>query len=294
MINSDKLLKSSGQLRADKQFAYGGENCKGMFGINTKRISGVGLNDHQTALVYALGLVLQIDETATLCASAPQRSIELYTKTINGWIQSKEYWSLYITYTNQSIPTALTNFHRHMKILWSLNPQQFEEQLLPKVYEMLSQLESFINSEQNTNPNTTSITPAIAISLKEKLFMPILTFKETLQVYTEEDKRIITEFYPVIFGTGQLKLAEKPVESSKEKIALRVPDSNTNEYAYEGSLKLGDELPFMFVPQSTVLLTKERLIKANIHNVHVTNIEALRIAPQFEQFKKHKARSKVW
>lgn len=294
VLKSDKLLKPSGQLRKDKNLAFCGENNKGCFTVNQQNISGVSLDSYQSALDYAEGGIGANDEVAMICTIKPKETIEqYYSQVFQKWIEDFDknptdwLWSMHNRYTEQgSSPVELYNIQRHIKILWSLEPQVFEEKLLPLIQDISDKLEQFLSTHPSKDYEK------CAKALLKKAFRPFIALKETLPSYTTEDTEIIKKFAPVVFGSTELQLVKKVAADQIGKVAVYRPYMMVEEYTYQGTLELGSELPFVFVPQNEVVKMRRYLVSNNVTNAKVCNLASLHLAPKFLEFKRKKMERK--
>lgn len=286
VIKSGNLLKPSGELRKNNELAFCGENGQGCFGLNDAHISGVPLEFNFEALAYAHGGVGKSDKIGQICSAKPRKSIKkIYSEIFKNWktklLSSSESVDtineINIDYIQNK--TNLYNFIRHMKILMTLEPDLFEELITPEIIGLMDAIDTLL---EQTNFEKS------LLQMKE-MFSSILNFKKNLPHYTEEDRQIISASYPMVFGSNVITLANKRTHE-KGKFARKVPDSLLHEYAYKGNLALGDDLPFLFVPYDRVKMTRDYLSQKGIDHVNVHTISALRLATDYETFKKIKAR----
>lgn len=281
MAMTDRLLKSPSQMLKDKQLAPCGEQNRGYFHINDIKIYGVSLEKCNMAINYSRGGLGYCDEIAPFCITKPEQVInEIYHPTFEEYLQKlTDEGKSYLSFLNESYPPKqIGNLHRHFKILWSLEPKLFEEKMLPSVIQLIAKLKEF------EGPGYDQQTQRAAQSLLEEMLEPILNFKTTLPSHPETDRKIFQSCYPVVFGATGIKLVDEVHADKTQKVAYHQGDM-CNEYIYEGSpLKLGSDLPFIFVPQSRVNMTRAYLKGRNIHDVKVYNMESLQLASTFSKY----------
>jgi hypothetical protein len=284
LSSTDLQLKSSGTLRKEKKLAFCGENSMGARGVNELGISGASLQFYQTAIHYATGGIGHHEVIDEACKKMPEKVIEgAYCNIFEEYIQKypKNLNELYDAYEidflleENFVKTKLDNFHRQIKMIWTLEGALFEKKLLPKIEAFCKLLEK--DESQRTK------------TLLQKVFEPILSFKKDLPVYSEEEKKLISQDYPLIYGAHQIQLLKQNEHGMEGKYA-RPPlfGSSMGEYVYQGSLTLGVDLSFMFVPQEKVLGTRQFLANKKIQNVKVCNISSLILAPLYTDFRKGK------
>lgn len=150
---------------------------------------------------------------------------------------------------------------------------------MPLVKQLILKLEAYPESKQ-------------AKAAIEKIFTPIFDFKSHLSDYTSEDKEIIKQFYPIIFGAVNIELFEtKSMEHVGGKVAVKVLNQ-LNEYSYEGTLKLETDLPCLFVPQQAIQQTRNYLAHYQVKEARVYTIAALCLASKYHEFKQNKISQK--
>lgn len=290
MVNSDQMLKPSGVLRSEGRFAFCGENGKHIFGVNATMISGVALRYADGAIDYAAyGGAGYSDYTAGNCFKNPEKMIRAMANQIEEWkpvpdkypdtdrAQNYAYLdcgSLSNTYASEcAAPHLLYNFHRHMRILNLLEPEQFKEIIIPKVKEMLGVLQEIFEHPPpddikicyKEGPAKYTQIQGLAKDLIDKMFTPVLSLPDEKCPYDERDKRIMRLCIPIVFGAAiQQPQNIEPIDSSID-----------GELGYAGSLKLGKEIPIVFVPLQHQAAVKEYLREKKVENVTVSTFDVL-------------------
>jgi hypothetical protein len=294
VMQSDQSLKPAGTLRSEGKLAFNGEAGRGSFGVNEGALSGT-----QTgcgAITYAYGGIGFHSEVSEACVHSPAEAAKAYGEQFDEWLnttfnpQSPDTVGHYI-YSMDSqethktaAPQYLCNFHREMKILWTLAPEEFETHVLPKVQKLNRHLES-IRPRLATNPEYS----AALERLITKKFAPILTFKGQCPKFSAKEKALIAANFPLVFGASNITYRD---EKQVTDIAYQVHERG--EYAYRGNLKLGQEITHLFVPQENIQQTKDYLTAKNITNVTVTNIPTLEMVQTLPQLKSKKAQARTY
>jgi hypothetical protein len=273
VATTDGQVKPSGQLR--ENVVFNGENNQGCYGVNESGISGCTLDNFELVLNYAKGLGIgkHKSEEVILAKNYPLAVIKMYTEVLpKVEAEVEEYYNCYI---NTDDLSNLYNFHRTFRVLQSVAPTEFKETLIPIILKLNEKL-----TQQGDQMST---------SLRTKMFEPILNFT-TPTSYDEADRELIQRNFPIIFAATEIKTSQDEENKDAQKVAHYM-GGVTREYLYKGSLKVGSDLPLLFVPQEEVERTRRYLQSKKIENVRVHNLETLTIAKKFKEFTARKRRS---
>lgn len=285
----DGFLKPAGHVRRDHGVVFCGENGKGTFGINSESVSGVSLDHGDEAITYAFGGIGFHEEGGLCCVVKPRETIEIYVQQMNEWLCKEEDLGrkMYIDYASNK--SNLFNFHRHMKILMTLEPDLFEKEVIPILNQLIQKLEKAQSSgEDGTCVRRGEKVILITELSRTEVLEPVLLLFREKPLYTEEDREIIRRNCPIVFGATDIRPVERAGGNESGKIAVRVPSMIQGEYAYKGDLKIGQDLPFLFTNQQDVAVLRSYLQKKGIENVWVYNFQTLSVATQFAQFREVK------
>lgn len=300
VTQADNLLKSGGQIRTDGGLAFAGEHNQG---INQEHISGVPLSSSKVALDYTTpwGAVSKSDADGVACCMRPVESINYYAnevfkehidklnkdKTLKD-AQLTVYYTFHQEYTavhDSQASRNLANLLRHMRILCSLEPEKFREQIVPPVQQLIEKLETLAKKFEQECPESLDRYHDKARDAIKLMLQPISKMTPA-HTYSEEERALIQSSYPVVFASTQLKLVVSKESLPNQTAKLKNPI--LNEYVHKGSLKLGKDLPLVFVPQSRITQTREFLQDKQVKGVHVFSIAALRVASCLEEYQKRK------
>lgn len=314
VLQTNGFLKPGGHLAKEGKVAFAGEHHQGAGGISQKYVSGFSLKDSKSAIHYATGGIGYNDKLGKDCTQDPKAAVEYYLnwldkldlekdvegKNLDGDKKErlnkvKEWiWNLREKYTDpDALYQNLANFHRHMRILCSLEPELFEEKIIPRIHTLIATINQIIAEEflEEEDQDMKEAWIETCRTLRDEMFAPILHFKEACNLYAQEERELIQESYPVILGSTKLKLVEGK-KSERGKTAEKI-DTSLNEYIHEGPLRLGEDLPYIFVPQNQVQRTRDYLHSHGEHNVKVGNLAALILATSYLNFKKSKLRTHI-
>lgn len=251
MACSDQTLKPAGQLRKDKEFSFCGVNGENSFSINKNYISGTKLKNYNEAIGY--GQVKNSETTES--QKELERRAEVFQELLNCMQTGRALFikSVYNVLDLSKKPSLdLFNELRTLKILYVMEPEQFEEKIISIVDKLIVKLDQ-------VEPEDDEELKGKRTDIKDKLLLPIKEFKQTIPPYKEEDKQLIHESYPIVLG-GDITGGDLE-----------------GEYVYKGSLKLGKELQFVFVNQKNIKKTESYLTKKAIRNVKVYPFKALEV-----------------
>lgn len=270
MASTDATLKPGCKLRQEKSTIFCGE-----YGVGVERpeICGGALDNMQTVLNYAMGMGIGIHQgNATTCRKFPEPSIGFYLENFTRWQEELKTGSCSDLESYGDSRIFRLNMLRDLQILATLEPRLYNEKLVPAMASLITDLQghSFIGSQ---------------LIIKEVL-QPASNFKN-LPTYSAEERALIQKSHPVVFGATEIKLVKENDKDKTGKYATYA-GGQTKEYLYEGTLKMGADLQFMFVPQQNVEATRRYLQQKDIRDIRVTNLESLKVAAQFQAFKAKK------
>ncbi len=283
-------FKPSGEVSKTKGVAFNGEHGTGSEGHNLKHISGVPIIHADIAINYATGGYGFHDEMDSLCVLEPKEMIMLYAEneetkdmlrkdleTLKSSEKKVKGRAVHYLYNDYEYEVRKNNFHRHMKILWTLEPKLFEEKMIPIIESYCEQLKMCASENSDLEKKYREK----ANFLHSKVFNPVLFFKESLQRYSEEEKKLITENIPVVVASRTLSIEHQKMRKVTKGMFKEC------EYTYEGNLKLGTDLQYIFVPNQEIPGMKKYLAD-KVPEAKVYSLATLTFVSNIPKFQREK------
>lgn len=258
--------------KARRRFCLHGEHNNGFSGVSRRHISGNQLADAAFALNYAMHCGSDFNPQALIATRHPRRGLETlledlgrYGRLLSDKVKLEEFWNEHFGY--DAPPHRIYNIQRCFTIIRALNREAFDLQVKPL-------LEGLIFSLAERSD-------LYSKDLRTRLFEPILSIK--IPTFSSKEIDLIKLDIPIVFGSNTVKVAQ----SEKENCAYPIFFSKFRECAFKGSLRLGDDIQFVFTHSRRIVVVKDYLRKLHI-SLPVLDMDALLIASSFLQYRHEK------